>query len=211
MALSGAVWFGYVVAHMAGNLKAFGGRTKFNTYAEGLRELGAPFFGHSQVLWILRAVMIVAFAAHVIIAIRLVVLVRRARPVGYHEDVHLELSAVSRSMKWGGIVILVFVIYHLLHLTLGPVHPNFVPGDAYNNLVIGLQSVPVATFYVLAAITVGFHLYHGIWSAFQTLGLNHAKYNHLRRGFAVAFAVAIAAGFSAIPVAVQVGVIALGQ
>jgi succinate dehydrogenase / fumarate reductase cytochrome b subunit len=109
-------------------------------------------------------------------------------------------------MRWGAVLILLFVVFHLLDLTFGAVNPGFVPGDAYDNVIRTFTRVPVALAYVVAMAALCLHMYHGIYSGFQTLGLNHPKYNVLRRGFALGFAVVVAAGFVAVPVAVLAGV-----
>ena len=131
---------------------------------------------------------------------------QRARPVGYHHTPHLEHTYASRTMRWGGIIITLYVIYHLMHLTWGNVHPAFISGDTYGNLVVGFQSLGVSLIYVLATSVVGTHVYHGVWSALQTLGINQG--NHRRwRTVAGVTAAAIVVGFISIPVAVLTGVI----
>jgi len=207
MAASGAVLFGWIIGHMLGNLKTFQGPEHINEYAEGLRTVGGPFFGPGQLLWLIRLVIIACVAIHILAALQLWVLSRRARPVGYHTPPHLELSYASRTLRWGGVIIVLYVVYHLMHFTVGNVHPDFRPGDVYHNLVVGFQSWPVAAVYIVATGTLGFHLYHGVWSALQTLGLNHARYNRYRRAVAAVVAVAVFAGFVSVPVAVLAGVL----
>jgi len=207
MAVTGFILLGFVIVHMIGNLKAFFGPEYFNTYAEELRALGAPFFGHEQALWVFRIVLLVSVLIHAIFGIQLWLLSRRARPVGYEKTPHLETSASSRTMRWGGLLIGVYVVYHLMHLTIGNANPDFIPGDAYHNMVVGFQSVLAAGAYVAAVAILGLHLNHGIWSALQTLGLNHPKYNPWRRGIATAIAIVLFVGFATVPVAVQLGVL----
>lgn len=208
MAISGVVLFGFVLGHMAGNLKVFAGAEAFNHYAEGLREIGEPFVPRTGLLWVARIALLAAVGAHIVSAVALVRQARRARPDGYLERRRVQQSYASRTMRWGGVIILLYVIYHLMHLTFGNAHPDFVRGDAYHNLVMGLQSPLVAAVYVVANLVLGFHLYHGLWSLFQSLGLNHPRFNRWRRVFAAVFAVVVTAGFVAVPVAVQLGLIA---
>jgi len=207
MAGSGAVLFFWIIAHMLGNLKTFQGPEHINTYAEGLRRLGEPFLGPGQILWLIRLVLIACVVLHVVAALQLWRVSRAARPVGYHTPPHLELSYASRTLRWGGVIIFFYVWYHLLHLTVGSVHPDFRPGDVYHNLVVGFRSWPVAAVYGLAAGALGVHLYHGVWSALQTLGLNHPRYNAYRRAVAAVVAVALFLGFVSVPVAVLAGVV----
>ena len=152
MAASGAVLFFWIIGHMLGNLKTFQGPEHINDYAEGLRTFGGPFFGPGQLLWLIRLVIIACVAIHILAALQLWVLSRRARPVGYHTPPHLELSYASRTLRWGGVIIFLYVWYHLLHFTLGTAHPDFRPGDVYHNLVAGFQSWPVAAVYVKVSV-----------------------------------------------------------
>jgi len=207
MAVTGIILFLFVVGHMWGNLKAFQGRTHFNEYAEGLRTFGAPFFGRGQLLWVIRLGLLAAVGIHTLAAVQLWILARRARPVGYERTPHLELTVASRTMRWGGLAIAAYVVYHLMHFTFGNAHPDFIPGDAYHNLVVGFQSLPVVAVYFFATLMLGLHLYHGVWSALQTLGANHPSYNAWRRGVASVLAVLVFAGFMIVPAAVQLGLV----
>ncbi len=208
MALSGIVFVGFVIGHMFGNLKVYQGAEVFNHYAEGLREFGDPFLQYGQFLWIARAVLIVALVAHVWSAARLTRQSRAARDEGYRKLDSLEFSRTSRSMRWGGVALFAFVVYHLLHLTFGSVHPDFIAGDAYHNLVAGFQSAPVSGVYAVAMIALGLHLYHGVWSAFQTLGINGPRINRWRRPLALVIALIVAVGNLSFPVAVLTGLVA---
>lgn len=208
MALSGIVFVGFVIGHMFGNLKVYQGAEVFNHYAEGLREFGDPFLQSGQALWIARAVLIVALVAHVWSAARLTRQSLAARDEGYRKLDALEFSRTSRSMRWGGVALFAFVVYHLLHLTFGSVHPDFIAGDAYHNVVVGFQSVPVSGIYAVAMIALGLHLYHGVWSAFQTLGINGQRINRWRRPIALVIALIVAGGNLSFPVAVLTGLVA---
>jgi len=207
MAVAGIVLYGFVIGHMVGNLKVYQGREAFNHYAEGLRTFGAPFFGHAQVLWLVRLALLAAVAVHIVAAFQLWRKSRAARRVQYTKFDALTFSFASRTMAWGGVAILAFVIYHLMHLTFGNVHPDFIPGDAYHNFVTGFQSVPVSVAYVIAMIPLGFHLYHGFWSVFQTLGASNPAYNRWRRPLAAIIAVAIIVANISFPIAVLTGVV----
>lgn len=212
MAVTGVILFGFVVAHVAGNLKAFAGPEAFDTYAAFLRDVGYPAVPHKAVLWLLRLTLLAAVGLHIHAATSLVLMARRARPQDYAQVDPVQLDYASRTMRWGGVIILLYVIYHLLHLTTGTLHPDFLRPEggthhAYHNLVVGLANPWVASFYVVASLVLGFHLYHGLWSMFQSLGWNHPRYNRWRRTFAVIFAVAVTAGFLAVPLGVQLGIL----
>lgn len=209
MAVTGAVWVAYVIGHMLGNLKIYQGREAFNHYAEGLRVFGEPFLGDMQALWAARIVLIVSLLLHVWAAWKLARLSHAARDVGYRKRTSIEFSRASRTMRWGGVTLLLFTIYHILHLTLGTVHHDFVSGDAYHNFVAGFQLWPVSAFYILSMVALGLHLYHGVWSGFQTLGFGdgqeHEKGWH--RGVALAIALVVMLGNLSFPVAVLAGIV----
>ena len=208
MAVSSLLLFLYIILHLIGNLKVFFGPEPFNHYAEWLRVAGSPMIPDQGVLWIFRVLLIIAVLVHIVAYAQLYRRTRAARSKGYREYRPTLFSSASRTMKWGGITILLFVIYHLLHMTFGTAHPDFVAGDPYNNIVIGFENVWVSLFYIVGVIALGFHLYHGLWSATQTFGLNNPKYNRYRRPTALAIAVLISAGYISIPLAVLFGVVA---
>jgi succinate dehydrogenase / fumarate reductase cytochrome b subunit len=205
MAVSGLILWGFVIGHMVGNLKVFQGPEAFNHYAEGLRTFGEPFFGRGQILWLVRIALLFAVGVHIVAALQLVLKGRAARRVRYQKFEPLTFSMASRTMAWGGVAILAFVIYHLLHLTFGSVHPDFIPHQAYHNFVAGFRSVPVSIGYMLAMIPLGLHLYHGLWSALQTLGINNPAYNRLRRPLAGIIAAGVIAANLSFPIAVLAG------
>jgi succinate dehydrogenase / fumarate reductase cytochrome b subunit len=202
MALTGVILFGFVVAHMVGNLQVYLGPEAMNAYAVSLRALG-----HGTALWVARAVLLVAVGLHIWSAWRLTLMNRAARPVGYREVERRESTYASRTMRWSGVILLLFVVYHLLHFTFGPraVHPRFVHGDVYHNFVTGFQNPLVSGFYILAMLFLGLHLYHGAWSFMQTLGLSHPRYNRLRQAFAAFLTLVVVAGNVSFPVAVLTG------
>ncbi len=205
MAASGIVLFGFVLVHMLGNLKLYQGAEKLNTYAEWLREMGAPLLPHNGAIWLMRVGLLVAVLVHVVSAYQVTRLSQRARPLNYKARQTLQATYASRTMRWGGVIILLFVIYHLAHLTWGSVHPAFIPGDVYSNVVAGFRVWWVSAFYVVAQMALGFHLYHGLWSMFQTLGVTAGDDRDWRRKFAVAFALLITLGNLSFPIAVLTG------
>lgn len=211
MALTGLIGIGYVVMHMYGNLKAFLGRDYFNAYAEGLRELGAPIFGHAHLLWIARLVLLAAVVLHVWAAWSLYREAEQARSTKYVKHVKLQANLAALYMRLGGVVLLVFIVIHLMHITWGVpgIHPDFIWEDAYHNLVVGFQSYAYlpAIFYVIAMVALGFHMYHGVWSMFQTLGLNNQTYTKPLRLMSLMLAVIVAGGFALIPLAIMFGFI----
>jgi succinate dehydrogenase / fumarate reductase cytochrome b subunit len=207
MAISGLIWFGYLILHLWGNLKIFAGATFLNDYASFLRTVGEPFFSYSVLLWIVRLVLIPAFIIHMWAAISLTNRDRASRPRGYSVKKNLESTFASRTMIYGGLFIVLFVIYHLLDFTFGTVNPNYIDGDVYHNVVASFQQPLVVLFYLLAMIAVGMHLLHGVWSLFQTLGWNSARANRLIRNFATLAALVLTLGNISIPVGVYTGLI----
>jgi succinate dehydrogenase / fumarate reductase, cytochrome b subunit len=211
MALSSLVLFLYVILHLIGNLKIFFGADPFNHYSEWLRVAGAPLVPDQSVLWGFRVLLIAAILVHIGAYVQLWLRTRQARGAtgGTRYRVYRPqvFSQVSRTMTWGGITLLAFVVYHLLHITFGTVHPEFIAGDPYNNVVIGFENVWVSLFYVIGVVALGLHLYHGLWSAAQTFGINNPRYNRWRRPVALWTAVLIAAGYISIPLAVLTGIV----
>lgn len=200
MAVSGFVLFGFVFVHMLGNLKMLArptadGAHAMDVYAEFLREVGYPLVPHEGVLWLTRLVLLAAVAVHVTAAVQLWRLSRSARSRAYGKERSLALSYASRTMRWGGVIVILFVVYHILHFTTGDLHGSFVPGAVHANYVAAFRSPLVYGVYFVAQAALGLHLYHGVWSFFQTLGLNHPKYNRLRRPFAAGFAAVVFIGF----------------
>ncbi|MGH9023096.1 MAG: succinate dehydrogenase cytochrome b subunit [Acidimicrobiia bacterium] len=207
MAGSGLMLLGYVVVHMLGNLKVFTGESHFDEYAEFLRRIGIPLLGHSWFLWGMRMLLLVAVIAHIISAVQLTRLSREARPIRYARTATVDASYAAKTMRWGGLTIALFVIYHILHLTTGTAHPAFVHGKPYGNIVAGFQVWYVSAFYCLAMLALGAHLHHGIWSTFQTLGVRPAKERLIRRA-AMTTAAVVTLGFVSVPAAVMTGILA---
>jgi succinate dehydrogenase / fumarate reductase cytochrome b subunit len=207
MAVTGAILFAFVLVHMVGNLKIFQGAEKFDAYAAFLRDFGYPALGHEQFLWIARIALLVLAGLHILSAAQLYLISKKARKTGYKIKDDLSFSYASRTMRWGGITLLLFIVFHILHLTTGTAHPDFVHGAAYDNVVIGFSYWYVSAFYALCMIPLGLHIYHGLWSATQTLALQHPTIKKWRRPFAVGVAILIAACNISIPVAVFAGLI----
>lgn len=207
MAVTGLILFGFVVVHMIGNLKVYQGAEKINAYGTFLREVGSPVFSHGQMLWVARIVLLASVALHTVAAVQLVLMNRRARPVGYAYRETVQATYAARTMVWSGPVIALFVIYHLLHFTAGTVHPSFREGDVYHNVIAGFRVWYVSAFYIVAMVGLGFHLYHGAWSLFQTLGINDVRVDRFFRRLAAVATVAVVIGNISIPVTVLLGLI----
>jgi succinate dehydrogenase / fumarate reductase cytochrome b subunit len=211
--MSGAslILFAYIIAHLAGNLKIFLGEDSFNHYAEWLRVAGTPLFPEQGVLWLARVILLAALVAHVGASIDLARRKRRARSAGYKKYDPQVFSWTSRTMGWGGVAIFAFVVFHILHLTTGDVQPDlayeFQYGNPYQNAIAGFNVWWVTGFYMVGVVALGMHLYHGLWSAMQTFGVNNPTYNRYRRPTAGTIAILITVGYLSIPLAVMMGVI----
>lgn len=207
MAVTGVILFGFVLVHMLGNLKLYLGAEHMNDYAHWLRAVGAPAVPETGLLWIFRLVLLGAVVLHIWSAYSLTRMNWAARPVGYAGREFVKASYAARTMRWGGVIILLFVVYHLLHLTFGSAHPQFVPNDPYRNVVVGFRVWWVSAFYILANLALGLHLYHGLWSMFNSVGLTNARFESWRRNFAMAFALIVTLGNVSFPVAVLMGIV----
>jgi succinate dehydrogenase / fumarate reductase cytochrome b subunit len=202
MAVTGFILFGFVCGHLLGNLQIFEGPEKLNHYAATLKSLPA-------LLWGTRITLLLAVGLHIWSSFQLWLLQREARPVQYVKKANLNSTYASRTMLWSGPIIAAFVIFHLLNLTFGTVHPGgpFDVQNVYNNVVTGFQVWPVSLFYIIAMVMLCYHLYHGLWSMFQSLGFSHPVYTPWLQRFAKVFAILIAVGNISIPVAVLAGLI----
>jgi len=205
MAVTGVILFGWIFLHMVGNLKLYLGPEHLNEYAHWLRTLLAPAIPEAGVLWFTRILLLVCVVFHIHAAYALTMMNQRARPIGYRDRGFVKATYAARTMRWGGVIILLFVIYHLLHLTTGQAHHDFVPGDVYHNVVSGFQIWWVAAVYILANLALGLHLYHGLWSMFGSLGFVNPRFEHWRRMFATAFALLITIGNVSFPLSVLTG------
>jgi succinate dehydrogenase / fumarate reductase cytochrome b subunit len=209
MAVTGIILFGWIFAHMIGNLKIYLGAEHLNEYATWLRVMGSPLIPKNGLLWISRIALLVCTWLHLQAATQLTLMNWDARPVDYTDRDYVIASYAARTMRWGGVILALFVAYHLLHLTFG-VHVSpatFIENDVYHNVVAGFQVWWVSAVYIVANLSLGLHLYHGLWSMFQSLGWNASKFNQWRNNFAIAFAVVITVGNVSIPVSVLLGIL----
>ena len=208
MALSGIALLGFVFMHMLGNLKMYLGPEEFNHYAEFLRELLVPILPRTVALWLMRFGLIGAVALHIHAAYGLTVMNRHARSVKYQGPRDYQVANfASRTMRATGIIVGLFVLFHLADLTWGWLNPSFERGDAYGNVDASLSRVPVAIIYIVANILLGIHLFHGVWSLFQSMGWNNPRFNRWRRTFATAFTTIIVVGNVSFPIAVLAGIV----
>jgi succinate dehydrogenase / fumarate reductase cytochrome b subunit len=201
MAVTGLIGVGFVVGHMLGNLQMFQGPEKMNSYAHFLKSLGG-------LLWVARGVLLAAVILHAVAAFQLSRMRLQARPVGYKKGSQWEVSTfASRTIRWGGVLLLAFIVFHILHFTTLDIYRDYSTTDVYDNVVRGFSHWYVSLFYVLAMAFLGLHLYHGVWSSMRTIGAVTPSKNPLRRQAALALAIVVWAGFTAIPLAVLAGVI----
>jgi succinate dehydrogenase / fumarate reductase cytochrome b subunit len=209
MAASGLVILLWLIGHMLGNLKVWLNQKEFDSYAEFLRRLGEPIFPHTVLLWLIRGVLTVAFVVHVYLAIDLSVRNRRARQVRYARPGRVQADVPAVTMRWGGLALGLFVIFHLANFTWGWIHPGyrFVRGAVYHNVVGNFDQWWLVAIYGLAMIALALHIYHGTWSMFQTFGANSRRWDRLLRRSAGTLAVVMLVGFMSVPIGVLVGAI----
>jgi succinate dehydrogenase / fumarate reductase cytochrome b subunit len=209
MAVSGGIFILFVLLHMYGNLKAFAGHDAYNEYAEHLRTFGEPMLPYAGFLWVLRVVLLLALVVHVYAAATLWRRARAARTTAYVVKKHTGATQASRLMRWGGVTLLLFIVWHLLNFTIGKVNVDGGPtNDPYNLLVDSFLTWWLTLIYLVAMAMLGAHLHHGIWSAAQTLGwTSHARSRWVARQVAFTTALVITLGFLLVPVFVLAGVI----
>ena len=200
MALSGLVMVGFLIVHLAGNLLVFKGGESYNAYAAALKS-------NPLLVWGVRGVLLVALIVHVIAAFQLMAIANAGRPVAYARYDAEASTLASRTMKWGGVALLIFIILHLLHFTTGTLHPSFSRHDVQQNVLTSFASPIVAGLYLLAMLALGMHLYHGVWSVFQTMGINNPTVAGVRRKIAGGLAIVLYGGFSLIPLAIMLGLV----
>jgi succinate dehydrogenase / fumarate reductase, cytochrome b subunit len=205
MAVTGFVLVGFVIAHMLGNLKIFLGAEAIDAYAVFLRTMGEPLFPYSALLWVVRIVLLVCVVLHITAAVQLTRMNRAARPQGYDTKKSIATTYAARTMRWSGVILALFIIYHLLHLTAGAV--GFQPGAfrhlaVYGNVVAAFSVWYVALFYIVAMACLCLHLDHGIWSMLQTLGWNNARTTRALQILSRGLALVVFVGFISVPIAV---------
>lgn len=204
MAFSAVVIVGFAIGHLAGNLQVYIGREQFNGYAEMLK-------GNLPLLWGTRIVLLLAFGAHIVTGVQLGLKKKAARPVQYKVKPDIAADYASKTMYLTGPMLLLFLLFHLATLTLGatPGGLAFDPHDAYSNMVGGFMHPWVSALYILGMIALGMHLFHGVYSIFQSLGLNHPKYNPFRRDLSIGIATLVTLGNISFPIAVMTGYLTL--
>ena len=200
MAVTGTLLVGFVIAHMLGNLQMFIGADAMNRYAAFLKSTG-------ELLWVARGGLLVAAALHITAAYQLTMINRAARPDGYAKTVPAASTLASRTMRFGGVLLLAFLVFHIGHFTTGTFHPAFSHTMVYGNVILGFRSPLVSLFYLAAMAALGLHLYHGAWAGFRTLGVAKRSPNPRERRIAQGIALVVWAGFSSIPVAVWLGIL----
>ena len=207
MALTGLAILGFVFFHMLGNLKMYLGAEDFNHYGEWLRELLVPFVPRTVALWLLRVGLIGAVGLHVLSAYQLTVINRKARATKYQgRRDYLAANYASRTMRWSGVIVGLFLVWHLFDLTFTGTGYHYVRGLPYENVALSLGRAWNAVIYIVANLALGFHLFHGTWSLFQSIGWNNPRFNAWRRGFAAAFTALVVIGNLSFPIAVLTGV-----
>jgi succinate dehydrogenase / fumarate reductase, cytochrome b subunit len=210
MAVTGLLLVAFVIGHMAGNLQVFIGAARMNAYAAFLQGLG-------ELLWLVRIVLFVALVLHVLMAWQLTQIKRQARPVGYQQRDPQVSTVASRTMRWGGVLILVFIVFHILHFTTGTVfpmasradalYPAWTHTDVYGNVIAAFRVPWVVAFYLVAMLFLLLHLFHGAWASVRTLGFVKPSDHPRRRHVATAIALVVWLGFSVVPVAVFLGLV----
>ncbi|RPH44884.1 MAG: succinate dehydrogenase cytochrome b subunit [Planctomycetota bacterium] len=208
MAITGVVMFGYLIGHVTGNMLLFAGPQAINNYSKFLHD-------SKGLLWGTRIILLGAVVVHIWATLRFLKLRSDARPVAYEVKKPHGTTFAARTMYWSGPVIALFIVYHILHLTTGTVHPTYSKNvdptthtvDVYANLVEGFQRPLASGIYILAMLAIGFHLSHGIWSMLQTIGVNRPNWEPALRCLAVIAAVLICGGFIAVPAAVLLGIV----
>lgn len=207
MAVSGIIMILYLIAHMIGNLHAFQGPKAYNDYATWLRTFGEPAFPHRTILTAIEIVLTVSVLAHMWAAFSLWSRARKARPERYVTKKHPAQSYASRTMRWGGVIVLAFIVYHLLDLTTGTINLAADTREPFDRLVASFTNPWVTAFYVIALVLLGMHLRHGIWSATQTLGQSNKRRERTVNAFAIGFSTLLIAGFLVVPLAIAIGAV----
>jgi succinate dehydrogenase / fumarate reductase cytochrome b subunit len=211
MATSGIILVGFIVLHVVGLQKFFFGEKHFDEYSAFLRTVGAPAIPHYYLLWALRATLLAAVSVHIWAAYTTTVQSKRARPIPYAHTDNIQATYASRTMRWGGIILLLFIVFHILDMTVGVAHVGAFKettaehGHAYANAVSGFRHPIVTIAYTLAMGALCLHLFHGVWSMFQTFGRGSGKREQMLRRFSMTFAVVVCLGFLAMPWTIMLG------
>jgi len=202
MGVTGLIGIGFVILHSLGNLLVFRGPAAINSYSHFLKSTG-------ELLWALRIILIVAVILHVIAAVQLTRQSRSARPIGYTKHEYQAATMASRTMRWGGALLLAFIVLHILHFTTGTIRPAgvFSGEDVYANVVTSFRIWWVSLFYVLAMVALGLHLFHGAWSSVRSIGVSPPSPQPLHHRISLAIAILVWAAFTAVPVAVFAGLV----
>ena len=201
MGATGVILVGFVIGHMSGNLQFFMGADRYNAYAKLLKH------DIIEITWIVRITLLLSVILHVMAAYQLTMRNRAARPDDYAMRESQSSTYASMTMRWGGIYLFAFLIYHIGHFTVGVFHPAFSETGAWGNVAIGFKSIPVAGFYLGAMAFLAMHLYHGVWACMRTLGLARPSENPLHRRAALVIAIVVATGFSLLPLSVVLGIV----
>ena len=207
MAVTGIIMVLFLIAHMIGNLHVYQGADSFNKYSEWLRSFGEPAFPPRTLLTAIEVVLLVSVVAHMWAAYSLWAQARRARPVPYVTKKRVQQSFASRTLRWGGTIILLFIIWHLLDMTFGAVNPAGTDSTPYDRLVASFSNPWITIFYVVALVLLGLHLRHGIWSATQTLGQTNRRRERAVNVIATVFAILLIAGYLVVPATVLFGLV----
>src|ERR1700679_2245508 len=202
MAVTGILMFGFVIGHLLGNLQVFEGPAKLNAYGAFLHSIG-------ELLWPVRIILLIAIALHITATVQLALRNKKARPTGYSVKKAIASSYASRTMYWSGPIVLAFIIFHLLHLTAGYIHPGaaYIEGDVYHNVVSGFQVWWVSLSYIVAISLLGLHLRDGLWIRLQSVGINQPKYTAALKTTALVIALLIVLGYISIPISVLLGLV----
>ena len=200
MAITGLVGVGFVVGHMLGHLQVFQSAEKYNAYAHFLQSLGG-------ILWMARLGLLAAVGLHILMAVQLTQRARAARPQAYVQRTPQVSTLASRTIRWGGFLILVFTVFHILHFTTLDIFPEYRDIDVYSRLIVAFRKPWLTAFYVVAMLALGLHLYHGTWSSMRTLGFTRPSNNPLNRRVATLLAAVVTLGFIVVPLAIAVGVV----
>lgn len=207
MAVTGLIMIAFLLLHMLGNLKIFFGPGEFDAYAGWLRTIGEPVLHESWFLWIQRALLLAAVGLHVTAAAQLSKRDLQARPVKYAHGQRAKATFATRTMRYGGLILALFIVWHILDLTVGTVNPDFIEHHPYHNVVEDFQVWWINIIYIVAMVMLAFHINHGFWSASQTLGFNSPRRDKALKATGTVLAIVLAVGFLAVPIGVMTGVV----